>query len=235
MAEDNPFPATQDSSYFQSRQRLRVIPGHPHRWAGCQLGGMHLQLSEVIERIGVGQFTGGDQAQEHEGAFARVRQDAGRENRPRRSKTYRKVTRSPNPKRGRAGVSAPPLTKVAPRRQPWLSPKLAARALVRNFPREAPASETAQPPSRRVRVFEGMTGLNRAFDQSDRRSQTAKPRSRFRPGSDGLCEERLWKRSGPQDQYHPEKEPETELIAANSLSEAAKYVECRFDGDFRGR
>lgn len=36
------------------------------------------------------------------------------------------------------------------------------------------------------------------------------------------------------ESYHPtrKKEPETELIAANSLRQAVKYVERRFDGDF---
>ena len=49
----------------------------------------------------------------------------------------------------------------------------------------------------------------------------------FRPGSRGVCEAQLWKFSEPQDQFDPEKEPETELIAALSLDQALKYMRRR--------
>ena len=46
------------------RQRLAVIPRHPRRRVGGQLRGMPLQLGEVVEGIGAGEFAGVDQAHE---------------------------------------------------------------------------------------------------------------------------------------------------------------------------
>jgi hypothetical protein len=53
------------------------------------------------------------------------------------------------------------------------------------------------------------------------------PKSVFRPGSRGVCEAQLWKFTEPHDQFNPEKEPETELIAALTLDQALKYMRQR--------
>jgi len=45
----------------------------------------------------------------------------------------------------------------------------------------------------------------------------------FRPGCRGLLLMQLWRVSELQDRYTPEKEPETELIAALSLDQALHY------------
>jgi len=56
---------------------------------------------------------------------------------------------------------------------------------------------------------------------------SAAPKSAFRPGSRGVCEAQLWKFTEPQDRFNPEKEPETELIAALSLDQALNYMRRR--------
>ena len=45
-------------------QLLAVIPGHPRGRIGRQLGGVALQLAEIVESIGASQFAGVDQAHE---------------------------------------------------------------------------------------------------------------------------------------------------------------------------
>ena len=45
-------------------QGLPVVPGHPRCWILRQLSRVFLQLREVVERIGVIQFAGMDQAHE---------------------------------------------------------------------------------------------------------------------------------------------------------------------------
>jgi hypothetical protein len=42
-------------------QLLAVIPGHPRGRIGRQLGGVALQLAEIVESIGASQFAGVDQ------------------------------------------------------------------------------------------------------------------------------------------------------------------------------
>ena len=54
------------------RQRLEVVPGHPRRRIGRQFACVPLQLGEVVERIGVGQFAGVDQAHEQIADFGAV-------------------------------------------------------------------------------------------------------------------------------------------------------------------
>ena len=56
---------------------------------------------------------------------------------------------------------------------------------------------------------------------------SAAPKNAFRLGSRGVCEAQLWKFTEPPDRFNPEKEPETELIAALSLDEALKYMRRR--------
>jgi hypothetical protein len=55
----------------------------------------------------------------------------------------------------------------------------------------------------------------------------------FRPGSGGVCEAQLWKFSAPENPYNREEEPESELVAAESIHEALKYVRRRHGDDFR--
>src|SRR5215472_2028487 len=45
-------------------ERLPIIPGHPLRGLGRDCRGVALQLREVVERVGVAQFAGMDQAHE---------------------------------------------------------------------------------------------------------------------------------------------------------------------------
>jgi hypothetical protein len=56
-------------------------------------------------------------------------------------------------------------------------------------------------------------------------------KTRFQPGSAGVCEAQLWKFSEPQDRYNREKEPDRVLVAAGSLDQALQYVRRRH-GDF---
>ena len=41
-----------------------IVPGHPRRWIGRQFAGVPLQLSQVVEGIGFGEFAGVDRAHE---------------------------------------------------------------------------------------------------------------------------------------------------------------------------
>jgi hypothetical protein len=50
---------------------------------------------------------------------------------------------------------------------------------------------------------------------------------RFRPGSRGVCEAQLWKFSAPQNPYNDAEEPETHLVAAQSIHEALRYIQWR--------
>jgi hypothetical protein len=56
-------------------------------------------------------------------------------------------------------------------------------------------------------------------------------RAAFRPGSGGVCEAELWKFSAPQDPYI-EEEPESHMVAAESIYEALNYIRRR-ERDFR--
>ena len=51
---------------------LEIVPGHPRRWMGRQFTCVPLQLSEVVEGIGVGEFAGVDQAHEQIPGFGAV-------------------------------------------------------------------------------------------------------------------------------------------------------------------
>ena len=46
-----------------------IVPRHPRRRIRRQLSGVPLELGEVVERIGVGQLTGVDQAHEQAAHF----------------------------------------------------------------------------------------------------------------------------------------------------------------------
>jgi hypothetical protein len=57
-------------------------------------------------------------------------------------------------------------------------------------------------------------------------------RTGFQLGSEGVCEAQLWKFSAPQNPYNPEEEPESHMVAAQSIYEALKYIR-RTERDFR--
>jgi len=54
----------------------------------------------------------------------------------------------------------------------------------------------------------------------------------FRPGSRGVCEAQLWRFSGPRNPLDRDEEPESHMVAAESIHEALKYI-CWREREFR--
>jgi hypothetical protein len=63
--------------------------------------------------------------------------------------------------------------------------------------------------------------------------KTGKKRSakktRFRPGSTGVCEAQLWTFTGPAGVSSDDHAPEVYRVAAESLDEALRYLRQRYD------
>jgi len=59
-----------------------------------------------------------------------------------------------------------------------------------------------------------------------RRKKNTGNNAGFRPGSEGVCEAQLWEFSAPK---HDDEEPELQLVAAESLDQALKYMRRRHD------
>jgi hypothetical protein len=54
-------------------------------------------------------------------------------------------------------------------------------------------------------------------------------KTRFRPGSTGVCEAQLWTLTGPAKVSFDDHNPEVYWVAAESLDEALRYLRQRYD------
>jgi hypothetical protein len=54
-------------------------------------------------------------------------------------------------------------------------------------------------------------------------------KTRFRPGSTGVCEAQLWTFTGPRKVSSDDPDPEVYRVAAESLDEALRYLRQRYD------
>ena len=54
-------------------------------------------------------------------------------------------------------------------------------------------------------------------------------KTRFRPGSTGVCEAQLWRFTGPAGVSFDDHNPEVYWVAAESLDEALRYLRQRHD------
>ena len=54
-------------------------------------------------------------------------------------------------------------------------------------------------------------------------------KTRFRPGSTGVCEAQLWIFTGPAKGFSDDHNPEVYWVAAESLDEALRYLRQRYD------
>jgi hypothetical protein len=60
-----------------------------------------------------------------------------------------------------------------------------------------------------------------------KKKRSAENKTRFRPGTTGVCEAQLWSFTSPQGIFHDDKAAEVHWVAAESLEAALHYMRRR--------
>jgi hypothetical protein len=62
-----------------------------------------------------------------------------------------------------------------------------------------------------------------------KKKRSAENKTRFRPGTTGVCEAQLWSFTSPQGIFHDDKAAEVHWVAAESLEAALRHMRQRYD------